>query len=539
MRAVSLLIVLSVLAIALIGCGSGESPLAPSPSPEPPGGDPVTREVGPFVVRTAASAGFVAESIPSDWMAVSMVAFYGARIDYLASQAMLDRIVFASQRDGVADIWVCNLDGSDPVQLTANNAEEWHPCWSPDGSRIAFTRAWPGQDAEIVLMNADGSGIQALTANVHDDEDPTFSPDGRRIAFESDRSGNFDIWTMYVSGSDPENLTNDGGQDRDPDWSPLVHQPRILFASDRGGTFDIYRLDPDYTTAPFMIAGGADDECAPSHHPFEERMAFHTLSQGAWDVFVTEWSYLTPHNLSATPGDQEDVAWSTDARHLCYASHATGDFDLVLQEQAAPYGKWALTSNTVHDAYPDLGSRTLQTDRVLIGPPGSDWGGTDPVWDSAYAGIAVSDTSGYLNFVRIGIRPHHADTLRVSPLVQPAQPADLPVGVVLEAAEIINLREDAGRGLPPTVWDLDPADPGAVVIYFSGITGKLTSVIVLRDSAYPAAAGGAARVAQRAAGDHLVLDGDFAAVFDASGNRVAGASTRVTIGADGAAEVGG
>ena len=522
-------------AVALLcGCGGEVASISPLPEPSPPGDGAATHEVGPLVIHTASAAGFVAEEIPTD-SAVSLVALHGSTIQYLASQAMLDRIVFVSGRDDPGDdIWVCNLDGSNLVQLTKNVASAWDPCWSPDGTKIVFARQWPYQDTDILIMDADGSGTRALTANNDMDSCPSFSPDGRRIAFDSDSSGNSEIWLMFADGSGVWNLTQDPAWDAEPDWSPLAYAPSIFFVSDRGATDDIYSIDPDLPGAPVLRVSTGANERAPSHHPFQERLAFYALVGTTDDVFVTGPGYTAPRNLSATPEDQEDVAWSTDGRHVCYESWITGSPNMVLQEVEAPYTKWALTHGSAYNWMPDLGSPTMQTDRVLIGPAGSDWGGANPIWSSAYAAIAAFSTDGYENLVRIGISPAHVGSLQISPLSQTAAGGERPAGVVLEATKIVNLREDAGRGLDATVWDLDPLGVTAAILYFDPETGKLVTVLALDDAAYPSDAGAPAAVAEQADGPGLVVTGRFAAVFDASGNRIAGAASSVTVGADGA-----
>ena len=58
------------------------------------------------------------------------------------------------------------------------------------------------------------------------------------------------------------------------------------------------------------------------------------------------------------------------------------------------------------------------------------------------------------------------------------------MGVVVEAADIINLREDGGRGEPTLLWQLDPLNATAVLLYFDGTTGKLLSVLVDANNAY-------------------------------------------------------
>ncbi|HCU21954.1 MAG TPA: hypothetical protein DF698_03505, partial [Candidatus Atribacteria bacterium] len=50
------------------------------------------------------------------------------------------------------------------------------PCWSPDGTKIAFTSHRDGNN-DIFTMNVDGSNFRNLTRNPADDTDPTWSPD--------------------------------------------------------------------------------------------------------------------------------------------------------------------------------------------------------------------------------------------------------------------------------------------------------------------------------------------------------------------------
>jgi TolB protein len=69
-------------------------------------------------------------------------------------------------------------------------------------------------------MAADGSNPRNLTQNNADDFLPVWSPDGRQIAFVSDRDGNMDIYLMAADGSGLRNLTNNSAIDYLPVWRP-------------------------------------------------------------------------------------------------------------------------------------------------------------------------------------------------------------------------------------------------------------------------------------------------------------------------------
>jgi TolB protein len=93
------------------------------------------------------------------------------------------------------------------------------PTATPTG-KIAFSSQGDGPYHEIYVINVDGSDLTRLTANEAFDYGPAWSPDGQKIAFASDRDGLFDIYVMNADGSGQMRLT-DPGSDQAPAWSPV------------------------------------------------------------------------------------------------------------------------------------------------------------------------------------------------------------------------------------------------------------------------------------------------------------------------------
>jgi dipeptidyl aminopeptidase/acylaminoacyl peptidase len=85
------------------------------------------------------------------------------------------RIAFDSDRDGNAEIYLMNADGTEATRLTDNPAGDAFPSWSPDATQIAFSSYRDG-NRELYVMNADGSGQTNLTNNPADDEYASWSP---------------------------------------------------------------------------------------------------------------------------------------------------------------------------------------------------------------------------------------------------------------------------------------------------------------------------------------------------------------------------
>ena len=173
------------------------------------------------------------------------------------------RIAFVSYRDGkvhaihgwpTSEIYVMDADGGNPQNLTNNSDDDFHPAWSPDGKRIAFTSYKDGHfigefeiTSEIYLMDADGGNQQKLTENRKNDFSPSWSPDGKRIVFESDRKGdfiNFEIYVMDADGGNQQRFTENRVDDWSPSWSS--DGKRIAFSSDGDNKqADIYVMDAD------------------------------------------------------------------------------------------------------------------------------------------------------------------------------------------------------------------------------------------------------------------------------------------------------
>jgi len=149
------------------------------------------------------------------------------------------RLAFSrlSNNQSTSAIYGINADGSGLRQLTSGAVFDAHPAWSPDGSRLAFYR-----DGGISVMNAsDGSGVTRLTDSGYN---PTWSPDGTRIAFASSRSGiTSAIYVMSADGSDVRQLTNDPGGDYTPWWSPDGSKIAFQRGVSGGGVICLVRPD--------------------------------------------------------------------------------------------------------------------------------------------------------------------------------------------------------------------------------------------------------------------------------------------------------
>ncbi|HEX6315410.1 MAG TPA: hypothetical protein VFZ73_11150 [Gemmatimonadaceae bacterium] len=167
------------------------------------------------------------------------------------------RIVFTSLKDGDLDIYTMNVDGTDVRRLTTTPGYDGGPWWSPDGTKIVY-RAWHPPDSagmadyrsllaqrmvrpsrmELWVMNADGSGQRQITNLGGANFGPSWTPDGGRIVFSSNyknpRSRNFELYLINLDGTGLEQVTDHEEFDGFPMFSPDGR--RIVWASNRGNS---------------------------------------------------------------------------------------------------------------------------------------------------------------------------------------------------------------------------------------------------------------------------------------------------------------
>lgn len=115
-------------------------------------------------------------------------------------------------------IYTLPVAGGTPKLLTQNGPSYWHG-WSPDGKTIAFCGQRDGE-FDIYTIPVTGGQETRLTSAKGLDDGPEFSPDGKYIYFNSERSGSMQIWRMKSDGSDQEQVTSDEFNNWFPHVSP-------------------------------------------------------------------------------------------------------------------------------------------------------------------------------------------------------------------------------------------------------------------------------------------------------------------------------
>ncbi len=216
------------------------------------------------------------------------------------------------------------------------------PQLSPDGRWIAYVVGVvdvPGNrtDSDIWVALADGSGTpRQLTASPKQDRHPRWSPDGQWILFESNRGGDFQLYTMPVSGGEARPLTRVATEASQGIWSPDGRHVAFVSA-----------VFPQFSSKPFPESDAANRE--EQRRRDESKVKARVIDQlmyRHWDAWVDgkrQHLFVLPIRdgvaqgdpRDVTPGDQDAVptsstfsagdefAFTADGRHLLHTATPT------------------------------------------------------------------------------------------------------------------------------------------------------------------------------------------------------------------------
>ncbi len=137
-------------------------------------------------------------------------------------------------------IWLTDIPTGKSRQLTRMKNMQHNPIWSREGKYIFFLSGDGGQSEDIWRLELETGSLRQLTVGKHYNFDLAYSMNDE-IAFSSNRSGNYEIWTMDPFGGNVRQLTHNPSMDSQPSWSP--DGEHLVFVSTRDGEPALYIMD--------------------------------------------------------------------------------------------------------------------------------------------------------------------------------------------------------------------------------------------------------------------------------------------------------
>lgn len=312
-------------------------------------------------------------------------------------------IAFASDRYGNKDIFVMPATGGKTTRLTFHQSDDVPTDFHPDGSHILFSSIRQ-DSAESTIGFTRAGELYRVRTNGGTPEmvlttpasEARYNEDASQIIYRSetgyenefrkhDKSPfSRDVWVVDLSSGTHTNLTNMPGGDHSPVFGDRAG--RSFFVSDRDGIFNVYRQRGDdiealtnFTDHPVRSLSRAEDGTLA----FTNHGELYTLKSGRLrklavtpvvsvpegetimldvasradefalspdgkeiafvahgNVFVTSVDYATTRQVTDTPEEEADVAFSADGKSLYYSSERDNKWSLYevsKAEDSEPY----------------------------------------------------------------------------------------------------------------------------------------------------------------------------------------------------------
>lgn len=223
----------------------------------------------------------------------------------------MSQLAYVSYKDGAPKIYSLNVRTGAQTMIAGYQGMNICPAWRPGRNELAAMLTKDG-NPELFLIGMNGQIIQKLVRGWSINVSPRWSPDGRRLAFVSDESGNPQIYILDVASGQKRRITFSGNYNTSPAWSPKGDW--IAYSGIAGGQHNIFIVHPDGSENHQLTNSEGRNE-TPTWSPDGRMLAFSSTRQGGPSIWVLLTNGTGVRRLTRQGGSQELPDWSPRMNH--------------------------------------------------------------------------------------------------------------------------------------------------------------------------------------------------------------------------------
>ncbi|HZR64888.1 MAG TPA: winged helix-turn-helix domain-containing protein [Terriglobales bacterium] len=250
-------------------------------------------------------------------------------------------LAYSSDKGGKFDIWVQQVSGGDPVEITRGPGENWQADWSPDGKYIAY-RSEAGDGGLFIIPALGGAGLERKISDFG--YYPHWSPDGSEIVFQNTAMGTgARFYVIGLDGSAPREILPevtsaswcmsaawhpDGKRVSIWVWEGNANPMPILWTAPiDGGKAVRTEISPELLKAARLVAGDftgwGDYDFRFSWAPTGDGIYFERTIQRAkniWRMAIEPATLraVSLERITTGVGPDSDLAVSRDAKQIAF-----------------------------------------------------------------------------------------------------------------------------------------------------------------------------------------------------------------------------
>ena len=240
-----------------------------------------------------------------------------------------------------SQIWMLPLDASgaagEPVALTRDTSRRNSLAMiSPDGTKIAYMSIRQGELPNIWLMNIDGSNPMQLTSDETADHKPHWFPDGKRVAYLTKRGPAGALWSVDVETRREQMVFDFPGQPNERDFdgrlaefdiSPSLSKIAFSLISSTSGLRTLF-MSPTSSFKPAVVGPRDSSAGYPSWSPDETQIAVEIKDGSSTHAGVIDTATGRLRQLTRERGHTWVRSWSPDGTTLAVAAMRDGRWSL-------------------------------------------------------------------------------------------------------------------------------------------------------------------------------------------------------------------
>jgi Tol biopolymer transport system component len=206
---------------------------------------------------------------------------------------------------------------------------------SPDGQKVAYMSIRQGELPNVWVMNIDGSGPIQLTSDETADHKPHWFPDGKRVAFFMKRGSAAGLWSVDIETRrqapvfdfETEGQPPLDGRLAEFDLSPSMTKVAFSLLSPQSGQRTLFMSSASHfkpsRMGPLHVAAGY-----PSWSPDEKRVAVEIKDGSSTHAGVVDVATGSLRQLTRERGHTWVRGWSPDGTKIATAVMRDGRWSL-------------------------------------------------------------------------------------------------------------------------------------------------------------------------------------------------------------------
>ncbi len=216
-------------------------------------------------------------------------------------------------KNGLKELFSCNITGGEPQRITHNNAISTEPAWGHAGALVYTLNA--KNSLSIVLFDIIGNRQRVVSSARGLNSNPALSRNGQYIALPMSFGKQVDLFLIDLKTSKRTQLTQDRSVESSPTFSP--DGTKLCYVSDKSGRPQLYIMDLANKTTKRLTQGR--EAVSPEWSPVSNKICFAQRSNaGQYVIKVLDMANpgSEPTIITDAAGNWEAPSWAPDGRHI-------------------------------------------------------------------------------------------------------------------------------------------------------------------------------------------------------------------------------